>query len=116
VRRKVSRDIFLAHDLSERTVDELRGPPPTRLVPGLAAQLPVAEIKPRLGESLREIRRGLVDKVERRPGLQCFNARVGEDCRNLRKGRFLTYNDAAGLAQLRGPKPCRPCKAGRERV
>jgi hypothetical protein len=78
-----------------------------RAVEELGAELPV-----RVHEALRQERRGLVDDVERLPGLERVDRRGGEDRGDLRQGGVLADDGARRLVETRflevdGPREAR---------
>src|SRR4051812_43931679 len=112
VRRKMLRGVKLTHGPAEipeavetiaRTVvaaaDCMHAAFPTRLLFGLPGERLVAHLEKRVGKRLREIRRGVIDNVERVPCLQRLDWRAREDRRDLGERALLLDDNAIGRAQ-----------------
>ncbi len=109
---EVQADIFLGQDLAQLTVDQGHAPVPARSVLGLAAQRLAPELEAAVDEGLRQIGAGLIDHVERLPGLQRLYRGVGEHLGDAGDGGVLHQHQGLDVRHLGARQEGGPVDAG----
>ncbi len=99
VRREIERDVIAAQRHAERILDQADRPLPARTLFGGAAQVVALELPLRVDETLRQIGRGLIDGLERFPGLQRIHRRGLINGGDFREGGVFRDDDLGGARQ-----------------